>query len=605
VLTVLIVSWGARIRVGLASAAALALLAGAPPAQAASMQVQPDGKIVVLGDLWPPFGAIARLQPDGALDPGFGQGGFVVDHRVPSFQALTLQPDGRVLDAAAGGSQIARYLPDGTPDPSFGGGGLAGADEPDQPQFRYSDYGPAAVLVRPDGSIVVGGTRSLGAGEGEASIRRYDAAGNPLETVGRIPRGQKITSSSLGDLIEAADGSLLGAGSSYEASVYQTLPLLARFLPGSGTDFDPGFGGGAGLARPTFGTGEAPAIFHALALSGDGLLAAGQMKGTFLLARFKQSGELDQSFGAGGFVDPPIVGPTTSSAGLRVSEFSGSTAAGLAVMGDGDVVLAGGTSQWGTWTLTKAGPFCTQCPQPMLARFKPNGELDPGFGSGGLLHLSTPDGSTIEGAVEQVEPLADGKVLISGLTRQAAAEDAFVARLNPDGSYDPTFGDHGLAVLGFPCNDPYPARQRAAGCLPSAVVTTRMRGLHSRHPSFSLQLRSSLPWAALRKATLYLPPGMRLAKGFGSKLHVSAVGGWVDRWRVHGFRTGHGRAKTALRISRIGRAGEVRVTLGRGGLEDLRARLRRHKPAFRVEAGFTPAGWSIDLGSQVVRRRAG
>lgn len=395
-------------------------------------------------------------------------------------------------------------------------------------------------------------------------------------------------------------------GSTYEASILRGLPLLARFLPGSGTDFDPGFGGGAGLVRPTLGAGKyAAAILRAVAMDGEDVVAAGRTKSTFLLARFKPNGELDQGFGEGGFVAPPIVGTAGGSADLGGSEYEGSMAAGLAVMSDGSVVLAGETSQWSTWMATKLGPFCTQCPQPMLARFKPNGELDPSFGKGGLLHLSKPDGSTFEGAVEQVTALADGKILISGFIHPAEPKDTFVARLNPDGSYDPTFGDHGLAILGFPCNDPDPAQQRATGCLPSAVVTMRLRGLHHRRPSLFLQIQPSLPWAALRKVTLYLPPGMRLAKGFGSKLRVTAVGPWLDKRRIHGFRAGRSHAKTVLRISRIGRAGEVQVKLGRGSLEDLRARLRRHEPAFRVEAGFTPAGWSIDIGSQTVWRRAG
>jgi uncharacterized delta-60 repeat protein len=595
----LIVSGGTRIRAGLALAALLALLVSAP-SQAASLQVQPDGRIVVLGNVWPPFGAIARLQPDGSLDPGFGQEGFVLDRRLPSLQALALQPNGHIVAAAAGGSQIARYLPDGTPDPSLGSGGVAGADELDQPHFHYADYGPEAVIVRPDGSIVVGETHSLGAGDGEAVVRRYDATGNPIETAGRVPRAQQITSSSLTDLIEAPDGSLLGAGSSYEASIYRALPVLARFLPGSGTDFDPAFGAEPGLVRSTLGADSrsVPAHLIALTSSGEDLLAAGQTRGTFLLARFKPNGELDPSFGEGGFVAPPIIGPGGGT----------SLAASLAGMGDGSVVLAGKTSAWSTGTFTKDGPLCSKCPQPMLARFKPNGELDPAFGSGGLLHLSMPDGGTLEGAVEQIAAFADGKILISGFTRQAqytGTKETFVARLNPNGSYDPSFGDHGLAVVGFPCNDPDPARQRAAGCLPAEVVTMRLSGFGHRRPSLHLRVLPNLPWAALRSVTLYLPRGMRLAKGFGSKLRVSAVGDSVGKWRIHGSRLGSGRAKTVLQISRLGRTSEVQVRLGRGSLEDLRARLRHREPVFRVEAGFTPADWDIDLGSQVVRRRAG
>ena len=69
--------------------------------------IQPDGKIVLAGEMWPPFAALARVNPDGSLDPSFGQGGFVVDRRLPVLKSIALQPDGRILAGAVEGFRLA------------------------------------------------------------------------------------------------------------------------------------------------------------------------------------------------------------------------------------------------------------------------------------------------------------------------------------------------------------------------------------------------------------------------------------------------------------------------------------------------------------------
>ncbi|HWC49532.1 MAG TPA: hypothetical protein VG448_11680 [Solirubrobacterales bacterium] len=229
-----------------------------------SMVVQPDGKVVILGQVWPEAGALARLEPDGRPDRGFGKGGFVIDHRVPGFRTVGLAPDGRIVAGAVGGFNLARYLPDGTPDPSFAGGGVGGTNEPNVEHTLERGYGPSAMVIRPDGGIVVAGSHpltdaepgpdSIAAGVNtEAWVRRYDNAGSLLETVGGISTPTPTANVDLTDLLEAPDGSLIGAGSTYNYDGRQLVePLLARFVPGSGSGFDPSFGGGTGLVQPDF-----------------------------------------------------------------------------------------------------------------------------------------------------------------------------------------------------------------------------------------------------------------------------------------------------------------------------------------------------------------
>lgn len=581
-------------------AAALAPLAMAGTAAADSLVVQPDGKIVLAGETSPESGALARLQPNGALDPSFGQGGFAIDQRSPNLRALALQPDGRIVGGTGLGSLLARYLPDGAPDPSFAGGGLGGTYEPDQPSYS----GPSALLVRPDGSLVVGKNTSFGGGGTEAWVRRYDAAGALIENVGRVPQlGGPADMTSLNDLVEGPDGSLFGVGSIYEVGKSEVHAYLARFVPGSGANFDPAFAGGAGLARPAFPS--KPAFFpsfSAVAWDEGRLLAAGRTAGTLLLARFDADGNLDPSFGEDGFVAPAFTGPGevhSPSAAEQASSWAGD----LAVMPDGDVVLGGGTSQWSTeWVMNKmTGLRCNDCPQPLLARFDENGKLDPGFGNGGILRLLEPDGSTFIGDIKQVTALPDGKILVNGFYGKP-----FVARLNPDGSYDPSFGEGGLVNLQFPCtSDQSVAELRRTGCHPSALLTLRLRGLHKGRPALFLHVSPNLPWAAIEGVGITLPRGVRPTKRIKTRTRVSALGGSAEAGKVQVVKPKKKGKRTQLFFTGFGEARELQVKLKGGSLRTVgKNRLRRRSLRLPMQIVFTGTAFREDFETtqKLVRR---
>lgn len=458
-------------RAWLAPLLALTLLcAPASKAAADSLAVQPDGKILLFSTTDPQFGAVVRLNPDGSLDRSFGRDGFLLDHRAPSFAALALQPDGRIVAGGAGGSVLARYLPDGLADPSFDGDGIGGTPEPGQSHsvfsHPYEETSPVEVVVQPGGAIAMAESPSPYPEVGsEARVRRYSSQGEFLETAGRVPRGSSVA---LAGLAEGPDGSLVGAG---WASVREkgggggVRPLLARFLPGSGLDFDHSFGDGFAV-RPSLGqTKGLRNRFEAIAATGDKLLVAGQIEKRFLLARFDRAGNLDPSFGEGGFAAPKIVGPAEGAVGDSWQQPS-SWAHDLDVAGDGDIVIGGGTTQWGKWYFEKVLPRCQECTQPMLARFDSSGHLDPGFGDGGLRRLAMPDGKVFEGQIDQVVALADGKILVGGrmIPGEWARQPPFVARLQADGSYDAGFGSGGLVTPEFPCTVQSLAQRERDGC---------------------------------------------------------------------------------------------------------------------------------------------
>lgn len=604
----MIVTLGRDIRGVCSALAAAALLALAPaaPAAADSLLVQPDGRIVLTGKTWPDFAALARLNPDGSLDAGFGDSGFVVDRRLPSLSALALQPDGRIVGAGLGGYRLARYLPNGAPDPGFGGGGVGGTVDPRQPTY-FGSRGASEIVVRPDGGIVVGGTQEEVVGKltsPQASVRRYDGNGGFLETVGQIspPAGEPGVEAHLNGLLERPDGSLIGVGSYYSsASEKGTEALLARFVPGSGTAYDPAFGGGVGLVRPDFPPREwSRTEARDVVADGDGVLVGGQAGGTLLLARFKPDGALDPAFGNGGFVNPPVAGALKSTF-FNNFGLAGSWAEALAVTAEDDIVLGGGTTQWSRVEVNKVGPFCVECPQPVLARFDSSGHLDPSFGEGGLLRLLRPDGGVIEGAVEEAIALADGKLLVKGmLSGQKLAFGApFVARLNPDGSYDPSFGSGGWTVPAFPCVKRSYWQLRSESCLPTIRTTLRLKGLRKGRPTLSLRVRPEEEWARIGRVKVTLPPMLRPRNGFRKRARVVPVEGASARGKVRSRRAKNGHFQRRLFFDHLGWAREMRATLPAGSLEVFGQLPKRgRKLSFQLDLELVFDGGSVLAGDR-------
>lgn len=213
--------------------------------------LQPDGKLILVGSVYGPhfenFG-IARFTRDGALDASFGSGGkVIVDYAKGRdiARAVAVQADGRIV--VAGGTVVPgdderfgllRLHANGTLDTSFGTGGKLTTAFTGSANDRAN-----ALLIQPDGKIVVGGQASFSSAAGGVDF------------------------------------------------------ALARYLP-SGA-LDPSFGNGGRVTTPVSASGGSDKIF-ALALQDDRIVAAGG--DTFQVARYTASGALDLTFGTGGKV---------------------------------------------------------------------------------------------------------------------------------------------------------------------------------------------------------------------------------------------------------------------------------------------------------------
>jgi uncharacterized delta-60 repeat protein len=198
-------------------------------------------------------------------------------------------------------------------------------------------------------------------------------------------------------------------------------------------DLDPTFGNG-GVVMTDFNTSTD--LANAVALQPDGKLVVAGTTYTdndfsdedFAIARYNTDGSLDTSFGNNGKV-------TTDFPGLAA------VISAAVVQPDGKIVVAGGAYP----LFTFAGDF-------KVARYNPDGSLDTSFGAGGIVTTIFPgDGSFAFALALQ----SDGKIIAAGTDffdfnpGDMSDTDFALARYNPDGSLDTTFGNGGTVTTDF------------------------------------------------------------------------------------------------------------------------------------------------------------
>jgi uncharacterized delta-60 repeat protein len=201
-------------------------------------------------------------------------------------------------------------------------------------------------------------------------------------------------------------------------------PLEDRCLMSAGA-LDPTFGAGGivttSLSQKTNDYG------HRVAVQPDGkILVVGEVNNggsEYGLARYTANGSLDTSFGKGGSV---VLGPS----GAHVSNTFGFFAWDVALQPDGKIDVA----SYYNWA---------------VLQFNANGSLDTTFGNKGQVNIPMsgfpPAGSYSENRLAIQPPAAgstEGKIVVVGVVNLSAGLVG-LARLNPGGSLDSTFGSGG------------------------------------------------------------------------------------------------------------------------------------------------------------------
>jgi uncharacterized delta-60 repeat protein len=114
---------------------------------------------------------------------------------------------------------------------------------------------------------------------------------------------------------------------------------------------------------------------------------------------------------------------------------------GVATQADGKIVVVGDAALGGVGSW-------------LVARYLPNGSLDPSFGSGGTVRGTAVDGGQALPWAVAIQP--DGKIVVAGVGEAGATSTAYAfARYLPNGSLDPSFGggDGGVDVLVRPADN--------------------------------------------------------------------------------------------------------------------------------------------------------
>lgn len=359
-----------RILIALAMLAALIMSGGtmAHPAEAA-----PTGQVVV--------------------DPGWDGGGQIVPTGV---DAVALQTDGGVI---IGGmfsqvsgqqrSRLARLDGHGILDASFHPAVTGG-------------MGVFAIVVQPDGKVIIGGSFTSVAGVSRPGLARLTSGGaldptfDPGTGVGLANQmSQGVQTLSLqpdGRILLGGDfTSFNGVARSGLARVTATGALDASFQPGAGV---------AG--------GQTPQV-KSMALQPDGRLVIGGDFTSYAgvprtdVARVNADGSLDRSFNPGSGPDANVTS--------------------LDLLADGRVMIGG------TFSAVNG------VPRSRIARLLPSGAVDPAFNPG-----TGVTGNWWGTYVLGVTAYGDGSVLVGGnFTHYNGAPRSCLTRILPSGAVDPSF----------------------------------------------------------------------------------------------------------------------------------------------------------------------
>ena len=302
-------------------------------------------------------------------------------------------------------------------DPTFGLGGRVITD------LSGGTEVASAVVAQPDGKLLVAGTATAPGAAGRAGTFRYLPTGVLDGTFGTngvvLSNLDGAVSTQAVAIALLADEKILVAARSFVAGSNFRWGVFRYDANGT---LDPSFGTG-GQTVVTFGPGFD--VLNAIVVTPGGkiVLAGGTNSGSnaaFVLVGLNSDGSIDSTFGSSGRVRTPFPGSFAIIADAKLQK-------------DGRIVVGGmrGGAAGSTWA---------------FARYLQNGTLDETFGSGG----TTAFGFGTQAAESSgLSLLADGKILAVGSTLldNATFESGFAAaRMNSDGSLDPSFGVDGKTV---------------------------------------------------------------------------------------------------------------------------------------------------------------
>jgi uncharacterized delta-60 repeat protein len=395
-----------------------------------NIAIQGDGKIILAGySIGAPGGYLTflvRYGANGTLDESFGLGGVIVRHKCSSFYptgdprverwAVTIQPDGKILfgnshsDGRNEDFLLERYTSDGTLDSTFGEGGAVIYDSKIRPAFPIGEV----LAVQPDGKIVIAGSTTNGTNL-DALVIRYNVDGTLDSAFGeggfvRYNGPHNLDDVGLGLALQP-DGKILVSG--YTNAVFTSGNfMLLRY-------------NADGILDDTFGVGGVVSFFGAyLGMSvliqpgGKIVVGGAHHRGSWegVAYRFNTDGSADLGFGNEGvYRDGSVYVTLFEQAALQA---------------DGKIVLAGRSQ--GDWDL-------------LVTRVNADGTSDNTFGTDGSFRFRRDYYHSAAGTCLVVQE--DGRIVVGGNTWGTSSSAAVLLRLQPDGTMDNTFGEAGVSIF--------------------------------------------------------------------------------------------------------------------------------------------------------------
>ena len=356
----------------------------------------------------------APPAPPGMLDRTFGTNGRVVTAFRQNSQvlAVAVQTDGKIVTGGVTSQAfstddfaLVRYLPNGALDPAFGSGGEVQLD------FSSRHDQINAITLLGDGRILAVGTSRFSP-QNLGAAARFNSDGTldtTFGTGGRATFAFGTSTTYITGVALQSDGKALMCGQ------YDTSAAFVARIKTDGT-LDTSFGTNGVTLVSGFGHFTGIKV-----LPDDRFYAGGSLNSAFIVSRFTSSGSLDSGFGSGGTV------------ALRVDS---NTSIGqcLELQSDGKPVIAGSSFIPATFRQ-----------QVALARYDTSGNLDAGFGSGGIVKTSITSGNDTATSIA-IQP--DGKLVAAGMGKNFTA-----VRYNTNGTLDSTFGSGGtttIAITDYP-----------------------------------------------------------------------------------------------------------------------------------------------------------
>lgn len=429
------------------------------PCQAYSLQtVTVGGQVdILVGVVCKPTGTeydkvgVLRFHSDGTLDPTFGANGLATSALnsapdsgggAPSRTALAVQSDGKIIQTGRthGSSDdmaVVRFDTNGTIDTSFGNGGITSIDFGGKVDYATS------VGVDSAGRIAVGGYGYTDPASADFELARLTPNGALDASFGA---GGKITTDIVGmGLADRAYALLIGPG---DRIILGGFAIVATGFPNEQRQFalaeyntdgtlDSSFGNGGIVTTDVIGAGPGQsnqAGLSGLAFQGTQIVAAGNAGSRGCLVRYNPDGSLDTTFnGTGRYaIDQPNFNYSIDDRGIAPF-----------VTSDGGIFLIGSdfnshsvfnSAQIGSWDV-------------IVQKLTVGGTLDGSFGSAGqaITPLTMPSGDGDFGPAISIT-LPDNKIVMA-TTAKGWNLNSFLARYNPDGSLDTTFGNGGIVPM--------------------------------------------------------------------------------------------------------------------------------------------------------------